>query len=58
MIFTVKDKDGLQVFKTEHESCIPFDKLDSMNAVGLTFYIDGKKYSLNQMKKYQSENKN
>lgn len=50
MKFVVKNKDGKGLFSTEHESCVPVEKLDSMNSVGLTFWIDGKKTSLSATK--------
>lgn len=45
MTFQIKDAFGKGCFYTEYPSCIPFDSLDSMESVGLTFYIDGKKVS-------------
>lgn len=45
MTFQIKDAFGKGCFYTEYPSCIPFDSLDSIESVGLTFYIDGKKVS-------------
>ena len=50
MKFVVKDKDGRNLFYTEHESCVPVDKIDSMNSSGLQFYLDGKKISASNVK--------
>ena len=50
MKFVIKNKDGKGLFSTENESCVPVEKLDSMNAAGLTFWIDGKKTSLSNTK--------
>ena len=45
MTFQIKDAFGKGCFYTEFPSCIPFDSLDSMESIGLTFYIDSKKVS-------------
>ena len=45
MTFQIKDAFGKGCFYTEYLSCIPFDSLDSMESVGFTFYIDGKRVS-------------
>lgn len=50
MKFVVKNKEGKGLFSTEYASCVPVEKLDSMNSAGLTFWIDEKKTSLSATK--------
>ena len=50
MEFIIKNKSGKGMFHTIHESCIPIEKLDSMNKAGLSFWLDGKKVSSSYLK--------
>lgn len=45
MKFVIKNKDGQDMFYTEHDCCVPVDKLDSMTSSGFVFYVDNKKMS-------------
>lgn len=48
--FQIKDKDGKGLFYTEIESCVPIDKIDSMNSAGLLFYLNGRRISASNLK--------
>lgn len=50
MKFHIKNKDGEGLFYTEDSSCIPIDKLDSMNLAGLLFYLNGRRISYVNLK--------
>lgn len=50
MKLVIKNKEGKSYFSTEYESCVPVDKLDSLNHSGYQFFLDGKKVSLSTMK--------
>lgn len=50
MEFTIRNKDGMGMFYTEYECCVPVEYVDSMASAGLTFYLDGKKISASKVK--------
>lgn len=50
MNLIIKNKEGKGYFSTEYESCIPVSKIDSLNAAGYQFYLDGKKISASSLK--------
>lgn len=50
MKFVIKNKEGKGYFSTDYESCVPVSKIDSLNAAGYQFYLDGKKISASSLK--------
>lgn len=49
MIFQIKDMFGKACFYTEYPECIPFQSLESMESVGLQFFIDGERISKEEL---------
>lgn len=54
MHLSITNPYGLAVAGTDHEQCIPFEYLDSMQEAGYTFHLDGKKVSAAALKKLKS----
>lgn len=55
MIFQIKDMFGKAYFYTEYPECIPFSSLDSMESVGLQFFVDSKQISKEDLRKRFSD---
>ena len=51
MIFQIKDMFGKACFYTEYAECIPFQSLESMESVGLQFFVDGERISKEELDK-------
>lgn len=50
MIFRIINPAGVGVMKTEYQSCIPKkDVLESMNAAGFRFELNGKRIKLREL---------
>lgn len=50
MNLIIKNKEGKGYFSTDYESCVPVSKIDSLNAAGYQFYLNGKKISASSLK--------
>lgn len=55
MEFTISNKDGMGMFYTEHDCCVPVQYVDSMASVGMRFFLDGKKISASKVKELFSD---
>lgn len=53
----VRKYDNMPMMGTEYESCISFEYLDSQEAAGYYFTIDGKKYTADGVRKYFGRSK-
>lgn len=51
LLFEVIGPDGKCKMHTEHESCIPYEHIDSMASAGYHFWLDNKKVSKYQLLK-------
>lgn len=50
MLIRIINPSGMGVMRTEHQSCIPKkDVLESMNAAGFRFELNGKRVKLREL---------
>lgn len=58
MLLRIINPSGVGVMKTEHQSCIPKkDVLESMNAAGFRFELNGKRIRLRELIEFRQTGK-